>query len=113
MKTPPIEQLIAKDLDTFVMALQEKKRLTIDEVCTLSSYIAANFMRIIYAKQKSISTAEINGVLGIISNWLNESFENQFTEEDFMTISKQSLELLKDISFDQKSKNYFSQLINN
>lgn len=111
MKKTNIEDLIAKDLDTFITALQNNNRLTVEEVCTLSAFIAANFMKIIYAKQKSISATEINGVLGIISNILNQWFDNQFSEEDFLSISEKSLQLLQNTSFEQDSKKYFSNIV--
>lgn len=106
----PIEQLIEKDLETFLSILSEKNQLNTETLIELSAYVAANFMRIIYTKQKEISKQEINGVLGIISNLLNEWFQNELTISDYEEISKKSLSLIQDTGFDEKSQHYFRQL---
>lgn len=107
----PIEILIEKDLETFIPYLSKKNQLNTDTLIELSSHIAANFMRLIYTKQKSIAKEEINGVIGIISNLLNDWFENQLTKEDYISIQKKSLDLLKDTGFDEKQQIYFRNLI--
>lgn len=107
----PIEQLIEKDLETFLSVLSEKKELTSENVVELSAYIAANFMRIIYTKQKSISKEEINGVIGIISNLLNDWFQGEITNDEYQEISKKSLSLLQDTGFDEKSQLFFRNLL--
>jgi len=106
----PIEILIEKDLETFLSILSEKKQLTNERVVELSAYIAANFMRIIFTKQKSISKEEINGVIGIISNLLHNWFGEDLTWSDYENISKQSLNLLQDVGFEEKSQLFFRNL---
>lgn len=106
-----IEQLIEKDLETFIAHLSQNNQLTVEKVVELSAYIAANFMRIIYAKQKSISEIEINGVIGIISNLLNMWFKDDITHTDYEEISKKSLSFLQDTDFDKKSQLFFRNLL--
>ena len=106
-----IEVLIKKDMEIFVSMLAEREELNSESIITLSAHIAAQFMRIIYTKQKTIAIEEVNGVLGIISNILHEWFEDQITTEDYEKISKRSLDFLKDTDFDEKSRIYFSNLV--
>lgn len=107
-----IEKMITDDLHHFLQVLEEKNKLQVEQVIELASYIAANFMRIIYTKQKNIQTEEINGVLGIVSNVLHSIFGDAFTQSDYQQIAQKSLDHLKDVGFDDRSQDYFRQLLN-
>lgn len=110
MSSIPIEQMIREDLHYFLAHLERKKRMDVEHVIELSSYIATNFMRLIYTKQKEISTEEINGVIGITSSILHEIFGDEITNKDYKKMADNTLLFLKNTDFDNKSQSYFREL---
>jgi len=108
-----IETLIRTDLETFLNFKNHQGNLTIESASEIASYVGANFLRIIFSKNKELKKEELNGVFGIISNVYNDLFEGQFSQSDFENISKKALDLLSDTNFDQNSKIFFLNLINN
>src|SRR5690554_1184802 len=110
MKPVPIEQFIKKDLELFLYHKSQSK-ITVEDVIEIGAYVAANFLRIIFTKNKELKPEEINGVFGIVSNVYNELFENQLTQTDYKELSSKALKLLKDTDFEQNSKRFFAQII--
>lgn len=110
MEPVPIEQLIKKDLELFLYHKSQSK-ITVEDVIEIGAYVAANFLRIIFTKNKELKPEEINGVFGIVSNVYNELFENQLTQTDYKELSSKALKLLKDTDFEQNSKRFFAQII--
>lgn len=113
MNATNIEALIAKDLETFLHYKSLTNEISVNDAIEIAAYVAANFLRIIFAKNKELKPEEINGVFGIISNIYIDLFENQLTENDFKKISQKASELLKDTEFDQKSRVFFTNIIQN
>lgn len=113
MSTTNIESLIKNDLETFLHYKSLKGNLSINDATEIASYVAANFLRIIFAKNKELKKEEFNGVFGIISNIYNDLFSDQFTNEDYKNMVDISLKLLNDTNFDNNSKIFFSSIIKN
>lgn len=111
MESQNIEDLIALDLQTFLNLKTKDNYISIDDAIEIAAYISANFMRIIYTKNKSIEKHEINGIFGIISNYYNSFFDGQITDEDFQEITKKSTQLLQNTSFDEMSRSFFNKII--
>lgn len=111
METQNIEDLIALDLQTFLNLKTKNETISIDDALEIGAFIAANFMRIIYTKNKKIKQVEINGVIGIVSNLFNTYFNDQITDKDFQDMSQKSLQLLQNTDFDQVSKDFFNNII--
>lgn len=107
-----IEDLITLDLQTFIQLKMENDTISIDDVLEISAYVSANFMRIIYTKNKKIESAEVNGIFGIVSNFFNTYFEGQITEEEFKNMTIKSSQLLQNTDFDEMSKAFFSKITN-
>jgi len=110
MKPTPIEQLIKKDLEFFLYHKSQTK-LTLEDAINIGAYVAANFLRIIFSKNKELQSEEINGVFGIISNVYQDLFKNQFTQSDYERLSSQALDLLKNTEFEQNSKIFFAEIM--
>lgn len=108
-----IESLIKTDLETFLNFKNQQGNLTIESASDIAAYVGANFLRIIFSKNKELKKEELNGVFGIISNVFNDLFEDQFSQTDFENISKKALDLLNNTNFDENSKMFFSNIINN
>lgn len=106
MDSTPIEILIKKDLELFLYH-KSLETLTTEDAVEIGAYVGANFLRIIFTKNKELKPEELNGVFGIISNVYNDLFEEQFTQNDYKKLSNRALELLKDTRFEQNSKVFF------
>lgn len=106
-----IEDLITLDLQTFINLKMKNDTISIDDVLEISAYVAANFMRIIFTRNKQIEDQEINGIFGIISNFFNSYFEGQISETDFKIMTEKSSQLLQNTNFDEMSKAFFNQII--
>lgn len=113
MSTTDIKELIKNDLETFLYHKSLKENITINNASEIASYVGANFLRIIYAKNKEITKEELNGVFGIISNVYKDLFGDQITTSDFQSIVTNTMELIKDTNFDENSRNFFSNIIQN
>ena len=113
MKPQNIEDLIALDLQTFLNLKTKNETISINDALEIASYVSANFMRVIYSKNKSIEKHEINGVFGIVTNFYNSYFEGQITEDEFQEMAKKSLQLLQNTAFDEMSKTFFNNIISN
>ena len=111
MESQNIEDLIALDLQTFLNLNAKNNNISIDDALEIAAYVSANFMRIIYAKNKSIEKHEINGIFGIVSNFYNSFFDGQITEEEFKDMANKSTQLLQNTSFDEMSKAFFNKII--
>ncbi|UUV21648.1 hypothetical protein MG290_13215 [Flavobacterium sp. CBA20B-1] len=111
MNTSNIAQLIQKDLETLLYYKSKKDKISVNNAIEIASYVAANFLRIIFAKNKEIKPEELNGVFGIISNIYNDIFQNQLQPADYEMISTKALELLNDTDFDQNCKAFFKSII--
>lgn len=111
MESQNIEDLIALDLQTFLNLKTKNEVISIEDALDIASYVSANFMRIIFTKNKSIEKNEINGVFGIVSNFYNIHFEGQITEKEFQDMSQKALELLQNTAFDEMSKSFFQKII--
>lgn len=109
--TKPIEELIPLDLTTFLELKSKNAGINSEAAIEIGAYVAANFMRIIYTKNKTITKEEINGVFGIVSNFYHEFFEGQLLKEDYVTMSEKAMKLLNDTGFDENSKRFFQQII--
>lgn len=111
MSSSNIEQLIRIDLETLLYHKRLKNEISITNAIEIAAYVAAKFLRIIYAKNKQITTEELNGVFGIISNIYNELFSNQLEIVDFEKISSLALDLLKDTAFDKNCETFFKDIL--
>ncbi|MDN3706072.1 hypothetical protein QW060_02915 [Myroides ceti] len=107
----PIEELIPLDLTTFLELKSRNAAIDSAAAIEIGAYVAANFMRIIFTKNKAITKEEINGVFGIVSNFYNEFFEGQLLKEDYIEMSDLAMNLLKDADFDDNSKRFFQKII--
>jgi len=111
MSSKNIENLIRKDLDTLLYHKSLQEEISTKIAIEIAAYVAANFLRIIFAKNKEIKPEELNGVFGIISNFYNEIFNNQLEKDDYKNISEMALNLLNDTDFDNKCKTFFNNII--
>lgn len=111
MESHNIEDLIAIDLQTFLSLKTKNDTISIEDALDIAAYVSANFMRLIFTKNKKIEKNEINGVFGIVSNFYNTYFEGQISKKDFENMSKKSLQLLQNTAFDEMSKTFFQQII--
>ncbi|WKW46536.1 hypothetical protein P3875_00200 [Myroides sp. JBRI-B21084] len=111
MSSTNIAQLIQNDLETLLFYKSQKQEISAEIAIEIAAYVAAKFLRIIFAKNKEIKPEELNGVFGIISNIYNDLFQNQLHKTDFELISKTALELLQDTDFDTNSSNFFKSII--
>ncbi|HLW62790.1 MAG TPA: hypothetical protein VKY33_05250 [Flavobacterium sp.] len=112
MDSTPIEILIKKDLELFLYH-KSLETLTTEDAVEIGAYVGANFLRIIFTKNKELKPEELNGVFGIISNVYNDLFGEQFTQNDYKKLSNRALELLKDTRFEQNSKVFFGKILEN
>lgn len=111
MSSTNIAQLIQNDLETLLYYKSKKEEISVEIAIEIAAYVAAKFLRIIFAKNKEIKPEELNGVFGIISNVYSDIFQNQLLKTDFELISKTALELLQDTDFDSNSSNFFKSII--
>lgn len=111
MSKTNIETLITNDLETFLHYKSQKGNVSIEDAIEIAAYVGANFLRIIFHKNKELKPEELNGVFGIISNVYNDLFQNQMTQSDYQEIFQKASTLLKDTNFDQKSKDFFSEIV--
>lgn len=111
MSTTNIEQLIKEDLETFLHYKSLQHEISVNDAVEIAAYVGANFLRVIFAKNKDVTPEELNGVFGIISNVYRDLFDGQLTKEDYKKISLLAFELLKDTDFDSKSRLFFSNII--
>jgi len=111
MSSSNIEQLIRIDLEALLNHKHLKSEISIANAIEIAAYVAAKFLRIIYAKNKEIKTEELNGVFGIISNIYNELFSNQLEIADFEKISFLALDLLKDTDFDKNCEAFYKEIL--
>lgn len=111
MSSINIEHLIKKDLETLLYHQNLKGKISVNNAVEIAAYVAANFLRIIFAKNKEIKPEELNGVFGIISNIYNDIFKDQFQSSDYENISSMALDFLKDTDFDSNCKRFFKNII--
>lgn len=111
MSSTAIENLIKKDLETFLHYKSLQNEISVNDAIEIAAYVGANFLRVIFAKNKDLKPEELNGVFGIISNVYKDLFDNQFQKEDYEKISLLAFELLKDTDFDSKSRSFFTSII--
>jgi len=111
MSSTAIENLIKKDLETFLHYKSLQNEISVNDAIEIAAYVGANFLRVIFAKNKDLKPEELNGVFGIISNVYKDLFDNQFQKGDYEKISLLAFELLKDTDFDSKSRSFFTSII--
>lgn len=111
MSSTAIETLIKNDLETFLYYKSLQNEVSVNDAIEIAAYVGANFLRVIFAKNKDLKPEELNGVFGIISNVYHDLFGSQFGKEDYERISRLALELLKDTGFDSKSRSFFTTII--
>ena len=107
-----IQDLILKDLDTLLKAKSQYNGLNIDDIIEIGAYIGASVLRQRYKMTKEVNQDEINHVFGIIGNFYFQSFQNNFTKNEFDIMLIRSLDLLKQSTFDQDSLSFFNQILN-
>lgn len=112
MDTTSIETLIKNDLELFLYH-KSLSKLTIEDAVEIGAYVGANFLRIIFTKNKELKPEELNGVFGIISNVYNDLFDKQFTQNDYEQLALKTSDLLKDTHFEQNSKVFFGKILGN
>ncbi len=105
-----IEYLINLDLQTFLELKNKKGSINVEDALEIAAYVGANYLRIIFNKNKEVKKEEVNGVLGIISNCYHHLFEGQLEQQDYITISEKIKTLLSDTNFDQRSKDFFLEI---
>lgn len=110
MEATPIETLIKNDLELFLYHKSQSK-LTVEDAVEIGAYVGANFLKIIFTKNKELKPEELNGVFGIISNVYNDLFKEQFTQNDYQQLTLKASELLKDTDFEQNSKVFFGKIL--
>lgn len=111
MNSSNIEHLIQKDLETLLYYKSLKSEISVNIAVEIAAYVAANFLRIIFAKNKEIKPEELKGVFGIISNVYNDIFKDQLEKADYEKISEMALTFLQDTDFDNNSKVFFKSII--
>ena len=111
MNSSNIEHLIQKDLETLLYYKSLKSKISVNIAVEIAAYVAANFLRIIFAKNKEIKPEELKGVFGIISNVYNDIFKDQLEKADYEKISEMALTFLQDTDFDNNSKVFFKSII--
>lgn len=112
MEKQNIEDLIPLDLQTFLnLKAANNSTISIDDALEIAAFVAANFMRIIYAKNKKIEKHEINGIFKIVTDFYTIHFDGQITEVEFQEMAKKSLQLLQNTAFDEISKTFFTNII--
>lgn len=111
MNSSNIEHLIHKDLETLLYYKSLKSEISVNIAVEIAAYVAANFLRIIFAKNKEIKPEELKGVFGIISNVYNDIFKDQLEKADYEKISEMALTFLQDTDFDNNSKVFFKNII--
>lgn len=111
MNSSNIENLIQKDLETLLYYKSLKSEISVNIAVEIAAYVAANFLRIIFAKNKEIKPEELKGVFGIISNVYNDIFKDQLEKADYEKISEMALTFLQDTDFDNNSKVFFKSII--
>lgn len=104
-----VQELINQQMDHFVAKLATKGHLSIEVISDVATHISAYLIRNRHTQNGSISDAEIQMVLVSIANYLSLNFDNQFQESDFIQIKNETLNLLKEPTFDQDIQEYFKQ----
>lgn len=102
-----IQQLINQQMDHFVGKLISTNQLSHVTIIEVASHIGAYLIRTRHVQNKGIEGEEINLVLQSVFAFIHTNFENQFHSEDFILIRENTLELLKNPSFDQEIQDYF------
>jgi len=110
MEKQKIEDLIEIDLDTFLKQKAKNGSIALDDALEIAAYVSANFMRVIYTKNKNIEKHEINGIFGIVSDFYNNYFEGQITKDEYYEMSQKAIKLLQNNDFDEMSKAFFNDL---
>ena len=111
MNSSNIEHLIQKDLETLLYYKSLKSEISVNIAVEIAAYVAANFLRIIFAKNKEIKPEELKGVFGIISNVYNDIFKDQLEKADYEKISEMALTFLQDTDFDNNRKVFIKSII--
>ncbi len=112
MSKPDIQSVILNDLDTLLKAKSQHNGLNIDDVIEIGAYVGASVLRSRFSATKEIKDNEINGVFGVIGNFYVQSFKGNFSQIEFDTLLKRSLELLQTPTFDQDSITFFNTILN-
>lgn len=102
-----VQELIDQQMDHFVGKLISKNQISLEKVIDLATHTGAYLIRNRHLQNKGITDDEVNMVLQALANFLNRNFENQFHQEDFITIKETVLALLKNPAFDQEIQDYF------
>lgn len=111
MTSKPIEELLPEDLKTFLQLKEKNGHINSADALEIGAYVAANYLRLIYSRNKSVTETELNGVFGLISNFYNTYFENQLNREDYEQMSKKAFALLQDTGFDENSRAFFQDIV--
>lgn len=112
MSSTNIDKLISNDLETLLYHKILTGNVSVDNATEIAAYVAAKYLRIIYAKNKEIKPEELNGVFGIVSNYYHEIFGDQLNENDYKSITDLALNLLKDTGFDANCERFFRTTTN-
>lgn len=107
-----IQDLIHQNIDALLTAQSNKEDLTLAHIIEIGAYVAAGALRGRFAAEKEVSQEEINGVFGIIGDFYNEHFGEDFTESDFQAMTTQALQLLQRTTFDADLESYVDSILN-
>lgn len=104
-----VQELINQQMDHFIGKLMAKNQISIEKVIEVATHIGAYLIRSRHIQNKGISDEEVQMVLQGLADFINSNFENQFNQEDFLSIKDNTLTLLKNPGFDQEIQEYFKQ----
>lgn len=104
-----VQELINQQMDHFIGKLIAKNQISLEKVIEVATHTGAYLIRNRHVQNKGISEEEIKLVLQSLVDFINHNFENQFNQEDFISIKNQMLALLKNPTFDQEIQEYFKQ----
>ncbi|WP_267740585.1 hypothetical protein [Myroides injenensis] len=105
-----IESLIHHNLDELLYLADQKGILNTDLVVKIGAYVGAAVLRGRYADRKEVTENEVNGVFGIIGDFCKMSFGRSYTKVHFKKMTKLSLELLQETSFDSDLEMFIASL---
>lgn len=104
-----IQELINQQMDHFIGKLISKNQISLEKVIEVATHTGAYLIRTRHVQNKEISEDEIKLVLQSLAHFMNQNFEKQFHEEDFILMKDKMLSLLKNPAFDHEIQEYFKQ----
>jgi hypothetical protein len=107
---------IALDLHMTISILSKKEEMNKGMVLEAGSYVSAQFMQDIqqtnFEDDKGpISKEQLSAIWENVAEFYSESFKDQFTQSDFDTITKKTMQIVMSTNSEKIISDYFDKLM--